>query len=72
VMNYVSSLNSIYFGEFNMFERETFSVLKIRAKLLHAARCCFDQNGYVEGQGCPAKWPIISYRTPLANRDQIV
>jgi asparaginyl-tRNA synthetase len=34
-----------------MLDRKTLAVLKIRAKLLHAARSWFDQNGYIEVQG---------------------
>jgi asparaginyl-tRNA synthetase len=45
-----------------MFDEKTVAILKIRAKLLHAARCWFSQNDYVEVHGptiIPAvgNWP---------------
>jgi asparaginyl-tRNA synthetase len=45
-----------------MFDEKAVAILKVRAKVLQAARCWLDQNGYVEAQGptlIPAvgEWP---------------
>jgi asparaginyl-tRNA synthetase len=54
----INNLNQIKFVSLSMFDVKTVSTLKIRAKLLRAARCWLDQNDYVEVHG-PTLIPAV-------------